>query len=109
MDHERRIGTRQATPDDLPSICDVLNEAQMWLGGRGTGMWRASELLPDRLRAAVHDGLFFLAECDGALAGTIKFQLTDPEFWPDVPQDESAFVHRLAVRRSFAGGAVSSA
>ena len=28
---------------------------------------------------------------------------------PDVPQTESAFVHRLAVRRRFAGGGISSA
>jgi hypothetical protein len=30
-------------------------------------------------------------------------------FWPDVPQEESAFVHRLAIKRRFAGGEVSSA
>ncbi len=29
--------------------------------------------------------------------------------WPDVPSGESAFIHRLAVRRAFAGGAVSTA
>jgi GNAT superfamily N-acetyltransferase len=30
-------------------------------------------------------------------------------FWPDVLQAESAFIHRLAVKRDFAGGHVSSA
>ena len=39
----------------------------------------------------------------------MKFQLEDTEFWPDVPQTESAFVHRLAVRRRFARRGISSA
>ena len=39
----------------------------------------------------------------------MKFQLSDPEVWPEVPDGESTFIHRLAVRRAYAGGVVSSA
>ena len=39
----------------------------------------------------------------------MRYQLEDPLFWPDVPEGESAYVHRLAVRRRAAGGAVSRA
>jgi GNAT superfamily N-acetyltransferase len=42
------------------------------------------------------------------LPGVVKFQLEDRQFWPDVPQSESAFVHRLVVRRQFADGGISS-
>jgi GNAT superfamily N-acetyltransferase len=72
-------------------------------------MWRADELRPDRVAADVGHGLFVLAWQDGEPVGTLKFQLSDVEFWPDVPVDGSAFVHRLAIRRHAAGGAVSSA
>jgi GNAT superfamily N-acetyltransferase len=72
-------------------------------------MWRDSELAPARLAADVEAGLIFLAECGGEAAGTVKFQLDDALFWPDVPAGESAFVHRLAVRRRFAGMGVSLA
>ena len=72
-------------------------------------MWRADELHPERLASDVGAGLFFLASVDGDAAGTIKFQLSDPEFWPDQLGDESAYLHRLAVRRQFAGRGVSSA
>ncbi len=37
----------------------------------------------------------------------LRFQLEDSLFWPDVPTNDSAFVHRLAVRRNFAGGEFS--
>ena len=72
-------------------------------------MWRQDELQPNNIALEVQSGQCFLAECDGIPAGTIRFQLEDRLFWPDERQDDSAFVHRLAVRRRFAGGEVSSA
>jgi GNAT superfamily N-acetyltransferase len=100
---------RQATPPDTKAIAEILGEAAHWLEHSGMKMWRDDELLPSRIVADVEAGLFHLAECDGGAAGVVKFQLEDKLFWPDVPPTESAFVHRLAVRRCFAGRGVSSA
>jgi orotate phosphoribosyltransferase/GNAT superfamily N-acetyltransferase len=100
---------RQATPRDTETISSILSEAAEWLAQSGTPMWKGDELLPARVADDVTNGLFYVAECDGEIAGTIKFQLEDTLFWADVSQAESAYVHRLAVRRCFAGGVVSSA
>jgi GNAT superfamily N-acetyltransferase len=75
----------------------------------GNPMWRDEELAAAHLATDVAAGLFFLAECSGEFAGTVKFQLEDPVFWPDVPQRDAAYIHRLAVRRKFAGSRVSVA
>ena len=72
-------------------------------------MWRADELLASRIAADVDDGLFYMAKCDGKTAGVVKFQLEDLLFWPEVPHAQSAFVHRLAVKRQFAGAGISTA
>jgi len=104
-----QISIRPATPDDLEEVSTVLREAARWLEETDKRMWRDNELLPANIAADVTAGLFFIAACDGKTAGVVKFQLEDPLFWPDVPQKESAFVHRLAVRRQFAGAGVSSA
>jgi GNAT superfamily N-acetyltransferase len=45
----------------------------------------------------------------GVPAGAIRFQEQDLLFWPDIPQADSAFVHRLVVRRAFKGQGVSQA
>jgi GNAT superfamily N-acetyltransferase len=103
------IEIRQATAADTDTVSSILVEAADWLTESDMPMWRANELLPQRIAKDVEEGLFFLGELMGEPAGTIKFQLSDLEFWPDVPQHESAFIHRLAVRRRFAGGTVSSA
>ena len=39
----------------------------------------------------------------------MKFQTEDPLFWSDLPNEDSGFIHRLAVKRSFAGGYISTA
>jgi GNAT superfamily N-acetyltransferase len=104
-----RPSIRQADHEDIERVAQVLSEAARWLEQRGMSMWRADELLRSRIAADVDAELFFIAECDGEAAGVVKFQLEDVLFWPDVPQGESAFVHRLAVQRRFAGGGISSA
>jgi len=100
---------RQATTQDTQTVSDILSEAARWLEQSGSPMWKGDELSPARVAGDVANGLFHVAECDGEIAGTIKFQLEDTLFWPDVSQEESAFVHRLAVRRRFAGGVISAA
>lgn len=104
-----RVSIRQATPQDLDTVADILTEAAQWLEDNGMAMWRHDKLLPEKIAPEIHSGLFFIADCDREPAGTIRFQLEDKLFWPDISQHDSAFIHRLAVRRQFAGGEVSSA
>ena len=103
------VSIRQATPADVVVIADIFNEAVRWLERSGMPMWRGDELTAPRIAADVAAGLLFLAECSGNPAGTLKFQLEDALFWPDLPQPDAAYVHRLIVRRQYAGGTVSSA
>jgi GNAT superfamily N-acetyltransferase len=103
------IQIRLADLRDIQDVSDILTEAASWLQDRGIVMWSAEELTPESISAAVTEGLFYVAVAGPELAGTVKFQWEDKLFWPDVPAGESAFVHRLAVRRAFAGGEVSGA
>jgi GNAT superfamily N-acetyltransferase len=100
---------RQTTRNDAEEVASVLCEAAQWLEQNKMAMWKNDELVPSRIATDIDAGLFFIAECNGKVAGVMKFQLEDDLFWPDVPRNESAFVHRLAVRRQFAGGSISSA
>src|SRR5262244_2488603 len=87
-----RLSIRQATLQDIDVVSDILREAAAWFEQRGMPLWRQDELQLNGISAEVHSGLFFLAESDGEPAGTIKYQLEDKLFWPDVPQDDSAFI-----------------
>ncbi len=102
---------RRAASPDTAVVEDILNEASRWADARsGVVMWGEGELASVSIAAEVQAGMFFIAEADGEPAGVIRFQLEDLLFWPDLAAPaESAFIHRLAVRRRFAGRGVSTA
>ena len=104
------IVVRAATGADTRALVDVLTDAADWvLRLDGTVMWVEGELEEYRVRAEADAGLFLVAEADDQVVGVMRFQLEDQLFWPDVDPRDSAFVHRLAVRRSHAGRGVSIA
>jgi GNAT superfamily N-acetyltransferase len=103
------IDVRIAGHDDIAAVSGILREASEWADTLGAKMWQLDELSPARLAGDVEAGLFHLAWDGPAAAGTIKFQLSDPEFWPDDPGDHAAYVHRLAVWRRYAKTGVSTA
>jgi len=101
---------RQAIREDASAVTAILTGAAEWVEQLdGTTMWVEHELAEDRIAAEVDAGLFYVAECDGDMVGALKFQLDDQLFWPDLATDDSAFIHRLAVRRTYAGQGVSAA
>ena len=103
------IRVRQAIPPDAPIVEEMLLEAARWVDTLGVVMWEEGELDSARVAREVAAGQFFIAETDGVPAGAIRFQLVDLVFWPDLAQDDSAFVHRLVVRRAFKGQGISTA
>ena len=71
-------------------------------------LWGEDEVSPQVLRPDIQSGLFYIAFCNDAAAGVVKFQTEDFLFWSDIAHQDSAFIHRLAVRRSFAGESIST-
>ena len=108
--HFGQLVIREASAADARLIADTLSEAAKWVEQLdGTVMWVEGELEEDLVRAEVHAGMFVVAEIEGQVAGALRFQLEDRLFWPDLDARDSAFVHRLAVRRAFAGRGASTA
>ena len=102
------VEVRLAARDDASVVSAILNEAATWLDSRGMPLWRHDELALTLVIRDVNAGLFWIAWAGDEPAGVMRLQLSDPDFWPDVPDGESAFLHRIAVRRPFAGGGISS-
>jgi GNAT superfamily N-acetyltransferase len=100
---------RQALPTEAPLVTSILHEVAQWLISRNLTMWTEEELRQDHLIREVHAGLYFVAYVDTTPAGIFRFQLEDTLFWPDLPEPNAAYIHRLAIRRPYAGGVLSSA
>lgn len=103
------ISVRQATLNDVSTVSSILSEAALWLKHQNMVLWEENEVSPESIRQDVELGLFHIAFCGDIATGVVKFQTEDFVHWPDISQEDSAFIHRLAVRRRFAGGFVSTA
>src|SRR5262249_59835545 len=99
---EFAVNVREASDEDVDIVIDVLREASHWLEARGLPMWYDDELASEEIASQLAKRLFFIAEFRGDAAGVIRFQLEDALFWPDAKENESAYVHRFAVRRKYA-------
>jgi GNAT superfamily N-acetyltransferase len=99
---------RTAQPRDGDVVSSILCEAAGWIEGRGEPLWLQHELRPENIAQDVAAERYFLSLRRGRPVGVMRYQLEDPLFWPDRPTGESAYVHRLAVRRSEAGTGVST-
>ena len=100
---------RQATLEDVKTVSDILNEAASWLEQRNMKLWGKQEISTEIIAFDIQLGLFYIAFYGNSAVGVVKFQTEDRVFWSDIPHQDSAFIHRLAVRRNFAGGSISTA
>ena len=102
------LEVRRATASDLSAVSAVLTEAAIWLEEKGIPLWDADSLSDSRIKTQVLNGEFWLFFRESELAGVVKFQLEDLIYWPDSIAGEAAYVHKLVVRRAYAGEGVST-
>jgi len=95
------VKVRLATLEDVPVVGELLDEATAFVRTLGRDQWPVP--YPHaKLRASVEDETLYVVEVDGEPAGTFTLLLDDPKFWGERPPD-AVYLHKLAVRRSFAG------
>lgn len=104
-----RVIIRRADESDTETVSSILTEAADWVISRGDKLWERDELDPSSVAGQVAAGMFRIALVDREAAGCYRFQEADEEYWDDVPHEDSAFIHRVAVRRKFAGQGISTA
>lgn len=103
------MNTEFAHPSDAVAIAAVLREAAQWLVDHQKPLWAVSDFSDERVQQDVNGGHYVVAKAGDGVAGVVQFQREDQAFWPDVEPGASAFLHKLAVRRAWAGQGVSGA
>ncbi len=103
-----RIIIEQAKIGDVAIIAGILREAAEWLESKNIPLWQSGWITPEKIAPDVESGMYWLAKIEGETVGCVRFQNSDEEYWNDVPHADSAFIHRLAIRRTFANRGVST-
>jgi ribosomal protein S18 acetylase RimI-like enzyme len=95
------VNVRPATDADVPAAAEILDEATRFVQTKGRDQWPVP-FPQEELRERVDREELYVVELDGALAATFTLLLDDPFFWGERPPD-AVYLHKLAVRRAFAG------
>ena len=91
-----------ATPDDHAVIAAILEDVQRWLVSRGVVQWTAP-FTDEWIERKIAGGEFHVGRVQGTPIGTLRLLWADPLFWGDRDQGDAAYIHTMAVLRSYAG------
>jgi len=91
---------RNDQPDDFLSI---LREVGQWLVDSGQEMWELNTLTTDNLIDDYTKGNCYVLYANETPAATFILQWKDPLYYADVPHNTAGFIHKVAIRRAFAG------
>jgi GNAT superfamily N-acetyltransferase len=93
----------RATEADAPVAASILREVSEWLVARGRKLWDPDEISDEDVARHARAGELVIGREGDKAVACMYLQRSDPFFWPQANADEALYVHRLAVRRAFAG------
>jgi GNAT superfamily N-acetyltransferase len=97
----------QATLLDARCVAAVLRAAAARMRVIGREIWQPHEIDDEDIADHVAAGLYHIARRQGLPVGVFRFQLEDPEIWPDIAPGSSSYIHRVAVHPSARGDGTS--
>jgi ribosomal protein S18 acetylase RimI-like enzyme len=95
------VNVRLAKSDDVAVVADMLDEATAFVATFGFDQWPVP-FPKDELQQRVRQRELYVVELDDEPAATFTLLWDDPFFWGERPPD-AVYLHKLAVRRAFAG------
>lgn len=98
---------RQASHKDIPIIEEILLDAVDWMDRNGLHQWERQAVQWETLSMYYRAEDFCIALKNAQPAACMAVVDYDPHFWPEIAKGESLFLHKLAVKRAFAGKGVS--
>ena len=91
---------RNDQPDEFLTI---LREVGQWLIDNNQELWAIDTLTANNLFDEYTQGNCYIVYLDETPAATFILQWKDPLYYPDVPDNTAGFIHKVTIRRQFAG------
>ena len=90
--------------NEITSAISIMREVAAWGREQGFRVWPDDWLTPEELITAdAQPENFCIGTMDEAVACAFILQWSDSDYWPDAPKYEAAYLHKLCVRRKYAG------
>lgn len=92
----------------IDDFLGLIDEVIDWCDSVGKPMWKKSAVHDPGFLSSIDPDSVVLLKRDSEIAAGMILQWFDPVFWPDSSPDEAGYIHKLCVRRSFAGRHLST-
>ena len=93
---------------DVDHAIGIIREVAQWCEKTGKNMWKLDELTEENLVKGLSPENFCIGMMNNEGVCSMILQWNDTLFWPDVEKNESGFIHKLCVRREYAGQGFSN-
>lgn len=88
----------------MDEAISVMREVAAWGREQGYRVWPDEWLTPEELITPdAQPENFCIGTLGGETACAFILQWADPDYWPNAPKYEAAYLHKFCVRRAFAG------
>ncbi|WJH35336.1 GNAT family N-acetyltransferase [Paenibacillus sp. CC-CFT747] len=102
-----RLEVKIPTAEEHELFASILREGAEWLRARGQEMWTERQVSLTALLASYRREELYLGWVEKEPAAVMILQEQDPLAWADSDGCLSLYLHKLCVRRSFAGTGLS--
>ena len=100
---KKKISIDYAVEEDIGSACALLKSRAQWLIDRGRRTWDPAQFNYEALLSNVHNREMVIGCFDNQLITVMLLQENDLNIWPEKPQGEALYLHKLCVCETHAG------
>lgn len=88
---------------EVDNVISIMKEVASWGRSVGLNVWKDEHLTREKLMVNVMEEDFCVGKFSGANACCMILQWSDTFFWPNSKENEAGYIHKLCVRREYAG------
>jgi GNAT superfamily N-acetyltransferase len=103
-----RLEFARIKADELETFSGLICGVAQELKDHGEKLWEMEWLQPQALLNTYGLESMHLGRINGLPVAAFVLLETDPEFWPDIPEGESMFIHKVVVARAWKGQNLSA-
>lgn len=90
------------TKGDIEESLSIMREAAQWLIDKGCPLWNLDDLTTEKMTN--NDGEFIVMwDKNGRSVAALILSFEDRFFWSDIKPGSSGFIHKVSIRREYAG------
>jgi GNAT superfamily N-acetyltransferase len=98
-----RLEFARIQADELETFSSLICRVAQVFEDRGQKLWDQAWLQPQVLLEKYGLETMYLGRLNSEPVATFVLLETDPEFWPDILEGESLFIHKVAVAQAWKG------